>query len=115
MYVILKTLQDTINEKGSISSELNALLDGSPPAEFPVPNTDETTNRQELARGLNNELTLATEPLPYERDVATFPGIVSAETQRIYRTIPLDLSVLGQTSDFRMTQLKDWQPICGGR
>ncbi|XP_064121767.1 TRPM8 channel-associated factor 2-like [Macrobrachium nipponense] len=107
--VTLRPLQDNQNEKWWKFSDLDAMLDGAPPAQYPVPDTDIATYKQELARGLNNEFTSATEPLPYERDVATFPGNVPSGTPRIDRTLVLDISVLGQIRDFRMTAPQDWQ------
>ncbi|XP_066949375.1 TRPM8 channel-associated factor 2-like [Macrobrachium rosenbergii] len=107
--VTLHPLRDNQNEKWWKFSDLDAMLDGAPPAQYPVPDTDITTYKQELARGLNNGFTSATKPLPYERDVATFPGIVPSSTPRVGRTLVLDLSVLGQIRDFRMTLPQDWQ------
>ncbi|XP_068240706.1 TRPM8 channel-associated factor 2-like [Palaemon carinicauda] len=107
--VILYSLHDGTNQKWWTLSELEAKLDGALPAQYPVSAKDETTYRQEMARTISNWLAPPDAPLPYKRDVETFPGLVSLDAPRITRNLVLDLSVLGQTRDFRMTIPKDWQ------
>ncbi|XP_063592926.1 accessory colonization factor AcfD-like [Penaeus indicus] len=100
---------DTIHQKWWRFSELMASLEGVEPPVYPFPGSDETTYNQEIDRGLVNALSSKTEPLPYPRDVPTFPGTVDPETPRVNRKVTLDLSVLGQNRNFRMTIPKDWQ------
>lgn len=107
--VILYPKHDGINQKWWTLSELEADLDGAPEAQYPFPAKDETTYKQEIARTLSNWLAPSTAPLPYARDVATFPGLVSTDAPRVTRNLVLDLSVLGQSRDFRMTVPQDWQ------
>ncbi|XP_027232360.2 TRPM8 channel-associated factor 3 [Penaeus vannamei] len=98
-----------LNQKWWKFSELKTIPEGAPPAVYPFPGSDETTYKQEIARGIINDMSSKSDPLPYPRDVATFPGTVDASTPRITKKVTLDLSVLGQDRDFRMTVPKDWQ------
>ncbi|XP_063592925.1 uncharacterized protein LOC134770012 [Penaeus indicus] len=107
--VILYYPNDGLHQKWWKFSDLKAGLEEAKPAVYPFPGSDETTYKQELTRGLLNELGSKSEPLLYPRDVATFPGTVGSSTPRVTRKVTLDLSVLGQNRDFRMTVPKDWQ------
>ncbi|XP_068239958.1 TRPM8 channel-associated factor 3-like [Palaemon carinicauda] len=108
--VILYKLNDGNKQKWWTLSELEAELDSAPPAKYPVPAEDETTYNQEIARTVSNWFGTPDAPLLYKRDVETFPGLVSLDAPRITRNLVLDLSVLGQTRDFRMLAPRDWQP-----
>ncbi|XP_047489905.1 uncharacterized protein LOC125039721 [Penaeus chinensis] len=107
--VILYYPNDGLNQKWWKFSDLKAGLEEAKPAVYPFPGSYEMIYEQELTRGLLNELGSKSEPLLYPRDVATFPGTIDASTPRITRKVTLDLSVLGQVKDFRMTVPKDWQ------
>ncbi|XP_068240368.1 TRPM8 channel-associated factor 3-like [Palaemon carinicauda] len=107
--VELYPLDDEETEKWWTFTELKAVLDGALPAKYPVSVTDETTYIQEMARTICNWFAPPDAPLPYKRDVETFPGLVSLDAPRITRNLVLDLSVLGQSRDFRMIITKDWQ------
>ncbi|XP_037790809.1 uncharacterized protein LOC119586179 [Penaeus monodon] len=107
--VVLYSPHDGLNQKWWKFSDLKTNLEGAPPAVYPFPGSDETTYKQEIARGILNELGSKSDPLSHPRDVATFPGTVSSSTPRVTRKVTLDLSVLGQDRDFRMTVPKDWQ------
>nr|XP_027232361.1 uncharacterized protein LOC113823851 isoform X1 [Penaeus vannamei] len=100
---------DAIHQKWWRFSELKASLEGVEPPVYPFDGSDETTYNQEIHRGIINALSPKTEPLPHPRDVPTFPGTVDLETPRVTRKVTLDLSVLGQNRNFRMTVPKDWQ------
>ncbi|XP_042857440.1 uncharacterized protein LOC122243793 [Penaeus japonicus] len=76
---------------------------------YPFPPSSLTLYKKETAREIINRLTPVTEPLPYPRDVTTFPGAVDAATPRLSRSLLLDLSVLGQSRNLRMTVPQDWQ------
>ncbi|XP_042857642.1 uncharacterized protein LOC122243948 [Penaeus japonicus] len=107
--VVLYSPHDGLNQKWWKFSELKANLEGAEPAEYPFPGNDENTYKQEIARGILNELSSKSDPLLYPRDVATFPGTVDSNTTRVSKKVTLDLSVLGQNRDFRMTVPQDWQ------
>ncbi|XP_042894031.1 uncharacterized protein LOC122267898 [Penaeus japonicus] len=107
--VVLANPNDTKHQKWWKFSDLKTSLEGLGPAVYPFPGDDETTYNQEISRGLVNELTSKTKPLPHPRDVPTFPGTVDPETPRVTRDVLLNLSVLGHSRDFRMLVPKDWQ------
>ncbi|XP_042857641.1 uncharacterized protein LOC122243947 [Penaeus japonicus] len=107
--VILYYPNDGLHQKWWKFSDLKANLEGAKPAVYPFSGSDETTYKEELTRGLLNELGSKSEPLLYPRDVATFPGTVDSNTTRVSKKVTLDLSVLGQNRDFRMTVPQDWQ------
>lgn len=107
--VILYYPNDGLHQKWWKFSDLKAGLEGAKPAVYPFLGSDETTYNQELTRGLLNELGSKSETLLYPRDVVTFPGTVDTSTPRVTEKVTLDLSVLGQVRDFRMTVPKDWQ------
>nr|XP_027232378.1 uncharacterized protein LOC113823863 [Penaeus vannamei] len=100
---------DGPNQKWWKFSDLKTIPEGAPPAVYPFPGSDETTYKQEIARGIINDMSSKSDPLPYPRDVATFPGTVDASTPRVTKKVTLDLSVLGQDRDFRMRVPWDWQ------
>ncbi|XP_042894029.1 TRPM8 channel-associated factor homolog isoform X2 [Penaeus japonicus] len=100
---------DAIHQKWWRFSDIKASLEGTEPPVYPFPGSDETTYNQEIYRGLVNSLIPKTEPLPHPRDTPTFPGTVDPKTPRVTRKVTLDLSVLGQNRNFRMTVPKDWQ------
>lgn len=77
---------------------------------YPFSPQDKNIYKQELVRGLMNKMSPLSEPLPYPRNVARFPGRVLPKTPRINRIISLDLKNLGQRDGLRMrAPPKDWQ------
>ncbi|ROT63236.1 hypothetical protein C7M84_018890 [Penaeus vannamei] len=89
--------------------KLSKLCDSIGHCLYPFPPSSLTLYKKETAREIINRLTPVTEPLPYPRDVQTFPGAVDAATPRLRKTLLLDLSTLGQRKNLRMTVPQDWQ------
>ncbi|XP_069990339.1 TRPM8 channel-associated factor 2 isoform X1 [Penaeus vannamei] len=107
--VILRSTINGTDQMWWTDAELRAFLKGASPAVYPFPSVHIAIYYQEIARGLLNQLAPLSEPLPFPRDVATFPGTVDDATPRVEKTFTLDLSVLGQASNLRMTTPRDWQ------
>lgn len=89
---------------------LSSLIAATRCVKYPLACTDVDTYKQEMARILVNKLSNVSLPLPHAVDVDTFPGSVAKTTPRCSRSFTLDLTVLGQASNLRMTAPEDWQP-----
>ncbi|XP_042866722.1 uncharacterized protein LOC122249697 [Penaeus japonicus] len=89
---------------------LSSLIAATRCVRYPLACTDVDTYKQEMARILVNKLSNVSKPLPHALDVDAFPGTVAKTTPRCSRSYTLDLTVLGQASNLRMTAPEDWQP-----
>ncbi|XP_042894030.1 TRPM8 channel-associated factor 3-like [Penaeus japonicus] len=107
--LIMRPIHNGINQKWWTDIELKSTLMDVKTASYPLVSDDVTTYKHEIARGFVNRMASLTEPLPFPRDVARFPGSVNPETPRIDKTLTLDLSALGQAGTLRMTTPRDWQ------
>ncbi|ROT63231.1 hypothetical protein C7M84_018885 [Penaeus vannamei] len=107
--VILCPKMNIKHQKWWTAADLKSNLQELKSAVYPFPAKDAAAYKNEIVRGFLNQIAPLSEPLPFPRDVATFPGAVDSATPRVSRTIALDLSELGQASNLRMTSPRDWQ------